>query len=527
VVGGTDAEAPAGAEVAHEATPTRSFDLDAVPLHRRFHLRVTVLFGALGMALLGALGVSSYRWAREAERSALAVRLEALAVALASGVDPEEIDAILAGGPSREEHHARLVDRFAAVGRDEADVASVYLMVRDEREGWTRFVGDWVRTGTPGAIGQPYDATRAPLLLEAFSGPRVEAEPTTDEWGASVAAFAPVRDRRGEAVAVLGVDVSANRVARLEQQVLESVLYSYGAALLVLAAAGWAVGRRVRRPIQRVLAASAAIVGGRFDARVGLVRRDELGLLSAQFDRMAAGLEERARLRALFGRYVSEEVARRVLASPEASELGGREREVTVLFVNLTRFSVLVEQLAPATVVQLLEQYASTVTELVERHGGCVVEMLGDAILASFGAPEPLPEHPARAVECGLALQASIAELKATWAEQGLIGEDEEDGAFLRPRIGIHTGRVVAGNTGGQTRMKYAILGDTVNLAARLEALNEALGTTMLVSGATHARLPPELAGDARPHGPHAVKGRSSRVDVHAYARRAGDAPRG
>ncbi len=277
MVGGTDAEAPAGAEVAHEATPTRSFDLDAVPLHRRFHLRVTVLFGALGMALLGALGVSSYRWAREAERSALAVRLEALAVALASGVDPEEIDAILAGGPSREEHHARLVDRFAAVGRDEADVASVYLMVRDEREGWTRFVGDWVRTGTPGAIGQPYDA-----------------------WGASLAAFAPVRDRRGEAVAVLGVDVSANRVARLEQQVLESVLYSYGAALLVLAAAGWAVGRRVRRPIQRVLAASAAIVGGRFDARVGLVRRDELGLLSAQFDRMAAGLEERARLRALW-----------------------------------------------------------------------------------------------------------------------------------------------------------------------------------------------------------------------------------
>lgn len=488
-----------------------------VPIWRRFSLRITLLFSALALALLGGMGVVSYRWALDAERSALSVRLEALAIALAAGTDADDVPVVMSGRSDARARYEHLVARFAAVGADEPDVQSVYLVVRDDEEGWVRFVADWVRTDEPATIGQRYDATRAPVMLEAFGGPRVEEEITVDEWGASLSGFAPVRDGEGNAVGVLGVDVSAARVAGLDERVLRHVVWVHGAALVFLALAGLALGRSVRRPIQRIIDASAAIVSGQPSARVGLARSDELGILAAHFDRMAEGLEERERLRAIFGRYVSEEVARRVLASPDASQLGGQEREVSVLFIDLTRFSILVEELEPAVTVEVLERYSSAITTLVEEHGGCVIEMLGDAILAAFGAPEALEDHAAHAVRCAVAVKAELESLKRAWGEEGLSVVWRDRGVDLRPRVGVHTGIVVAGNTGGRTRMKYAILGDTVNLTARLEALNDTLGTIVLVSGETHARLPEELAARGEPRGEHAVKGRSALVQVYAY----------
>lgn len=483
---------------------------------RRFHLRVTAFFGVLAFALLGVMGGLSYRWARETELAAVTARLGALSITLAEGLAADDVAAALADGEPSSPAYQRMIATFAATAVDEPDVQSIYVAVRTEREGWLRFAADWVRTGTPAAVGEDYDATEAPRMLEAFGGPRVEEEMTTDAWGQSLSGYAPVHDARGRAVAVLGVDVDAARVARIEREVSTAIGLVYGAALLVIVLSGLWLGRSIRRPVARIVEAAGEIVRDP-STRVGLGRADELGLIARHFDRMAAGLEERERIRAVFGRYVSDDVARRVLASPDAERLGGEVREITVLFIDLSGYGSVGGALDPAAVVAMLERYLGAMTELVEAHGGCVIEMLGDAILAVFGAPDPLDDHPERAVRCGLAMRARLEALNDAWEAEGLARAWKERGvARLRPRIGIHTGRVVAGNTGGRTRMKYAVIGDTVNVAARIEVLNERLGTTLLVSAEVLERLPAELAGGASAKGAHQVKGRARAVDVHA-----------
>ena len=483
---------------------------------RRFHVRTTLAFGALAIGLLTVMALASYRWAIETERSALAARLRALAVTLAEGVDARDVHGSLAEGDRAA--HGRLIAAFAGVGEDEADVQSIYVAVPDAREGYMRFSADWVRRGEPAAIGERYDARALHAMRAALEAPEVEEEIKTDRWGPSLSGYAPVRDPEGRAVAVLGVDVSAGRVARIERRAQAITAVAYTAAIVVLFATGLLLGRSVRRPIARIVEASGAIARGDFATRVGLDRRDELGILARRFDRMAIELEGRERLRAIFGRYVSEDVARRALASPDADRLGGEEREVTILFVSIQRFATISAALEPAEVVAMLERYLGEMTAIVEQHGGCVIELLGDAILGVFGAPAALDDHPTAAVRAGLAMKARLEVLAGEWRESGLEARWEARGVdAVRPRIGVHTGEVVAGNTGGKTRMKYAVIGDTVNVAARIEVLNERLGTSMLISAEVHARLPDELSERGEARGEHAVKGRDRAVAVLAY----------
>jgi adenylate cyclase len=248
------------------------------------------------------------------------------------------------------------------------------------------------------------------------------------------------------------------------------------------------------------------------------MRGDELGMLGAHFDRMAAGLEERERLRATFGRYVSEDVARAVLASPEAAGLGGDLREVTVLFSDLRGYSTIVEHLAPAQVIAIVNRYLDEMVGLVDRHDGCVLELLGDGVLAVFGAPVAHPDHAAQAVACALAMRARLAELNRAWEASGEAAAWQARGLpTLAVRSGPHR-RVVAGNINGATRMKYAVLGGAVNVAARLEQLNKQLGTSLLFSAATHAQLPAALAARAEPRGEHQLKGRDQPAALFTIA---------
>lgn len=212
-------------------------------------------------------------------------------------------------------------------------------------------------------------------------------------------------------------------------------------------------------------------------------------------------------MRALFGRYVSEDVARGVLESGDAIPHRAREREVTALFVDLRRYSTISEGLPPHDVLSLLNEYFSAMTDVVDAHGGCVVELVGDAILAVFGAPAELPDHPACAVRCALAIQARLDELNDEWEASGLASLWRERGVDrIRARVGVHTDRVVAGSMGSDRRTKYTVLGRAVNAAIELEAMNEALCTKILVSAAVVARLPEELRARATPRGEHEVR---------------------
>jgi class 3 adenylate cyclase len=192
-------------------------------------------------------------------------------------------------------------------------------------------------------------------------------------------------------------------------------------------------------------------------------------------------------VRRAFGRYVSEEVAASILQSPEGLELGGEEREVSILMSDLRGFTALIERLAPQDVIAFLNLYLEAMVEVITRYGGTIDEIIGDAILVIFGAPLASEDHAAKAVACGLAMQLAMAEVNQRLTAKGA--------TELEMGIGINTGRVVVGNIGSVRRTKYAAVGANVNLAGRIESYTT--GGQLLISESTRTAIKTPLRLDA------------------------------
>jgi adenylate cyclase len=185
---------------------------------------------------------------------------------------------------------------------------------------------------------------------------------------------------------------------------------------------------------------------------------------------------ERRWLRQAFGRYLSPGVVEVIIAHPERLQLGGEEVEGTVLFADLAGFTSLSENMRPGDLIRLLNEYFSPLTEIILAHQGTLDKFIGDAIMAFWGAPLPLPDHAVRACRAALAMQTAMAVLQQDWLLRGL--------SPVRARVGLHAGPLIAGNVGSWERFNYTVLGDTVNLASRLEGVNKQYGTEILLSEA-------------------------------------------
>jgi adenylate cyclase len=218
-----------------------------------------------------------------------------------------------------------------------------------------------------------------------------------------------------------------------------------------------------------------------------------------------ATARQRARqVRAMFAQYVPPEVVQRLIAQPELLRLGGEARDVTLLFTDLANFTTLSEQLSAEQTVEVLTGYFNAMTPLIHATGGTVDKFIGDAVMAFWGAPLPDAQHAEHAVRAAIAMQQAMEPLVAALRSRGLPG--------IHMRIGLHTGRVVVGNVGSEQRFSYTAIGDAVNLAARLEGANKAFGTGILLSGATAAQLPSDIA--LRPLDDVIVKGKTEPVRV-------------
>lgn len=183
---------------------------------------------------------------------------------------------------------------------------------------------------------------------------------------------------------------------------------------------------------------------------------------------------EKRWLRHAFDRYVSPAVVEIISEHPERLELGGEEVEATVLFADLEGFTLVSETMPPKTLIRLLNEYFTPMTEIILAAEGTLDKYIGDAIMALWGAPVPMPDHALKACQAALKMQAAMVGLQAEWEAQGL--------PRLTARLGLHSGPVVAGNVGSRERFNYTVLGDTVNLAARLEGVNKVYGTRILLS---------------------------------------------
>ncbi|WP_026617445.1 adenylate/guanylate cyclase domain-containing protein [Ensifer aridi] len=213
--------------------------------------------------------------------------------------------------------------------------------------------------------------------------------------------------------------------------------------------------------------------------------------------RQAAAEQARASL----SRYFSPNLADRLASSADALELGGARRQVASLFTDLTGFTTLVEAIEPNVLGPLLNDYIVGMTDIVFSHEGTVAKIIGDALHVLFGAPTDQPDHARRAVACSLELDAFACSFREHWREKGIeIGHT---------RIGAHAGSAVVGNFGGGRFFDYSAYGDTINIAARLQAANKTLGSRVCVSGAIAAKAQ-DFCG--RPVGELLLRGRSEPI---------------
>ena len=218
---------------------------------------------------------------------------------------------------------------------------------------------------------------------------------------------------------------------------------------------------------------------------------------------------EKRQVKKLFSRYVPKDVYHQLLDDPARAALGGRRRKMTVLFSDVRGFTALSEKVTPEEVVSLLNEYFSRMVRILFEHRGTLDKFVGDMVMGLFGAPLDDEDHAEHAVQAALAMTRELDQLNREWQAAG------------RPRldigIGISTGDMVAGNIGSDTIMSYTVIGDTVNLGARLESLNKDYGSRIIISDAT--REAPKGSYDIRPLGEVVVKGKSRPVAIYEVKR--------
>jgi len=286
------------------------------------------------------------------------------------------------------------------------------------------------------------------------------------------------------------VFASTSTVIRNQQkEIVVSAIVTVLAATLGLGFALFVSGG-ITRPVRRLLEGTRQVEAGRFDQLVSVSTRDEIGQLSAAFNRMVEHLRRNERIRETFGRYIDPKVIEGLIDRPEVAAVDGQRRVMTVMFCDMKGFTSMSEGMTPQGLVKVMNCYLTTMSGPVRAHRGMIDKYIGDAIMAYWGPPFIEESDQARfaclaaidMVNCVPALQKQLPELlgiRAIPAECDI-------------KIGIATGEVLAGSIGSELMMSFTVMGDAVNLASRLEAVNKVYGSRILVSQITAA-----AAGDA------------------------------
>lgn len=240
--------------------------------------------------------------------------------------------------------------------------------------------------------------------------------------------------------------------------------------------------RKFARPIEILSQKTAEVAQGNLKTITGPTSNDEIGTLARNFNSMIEGLKERDFIKETFGKYVTKEIRDKILKGNIS--LNGELKRVTVLFADLRNFTPLVESTPPDEVARIINNYFEEMSCAIHNCEGLVIQFIGDEIEAVFGAPLPIDNHPSQAVLAALEMRRRL----------DLVNKDLETKGYpaLQHGVGIHTGQVLAANIGSPDRLSYALIGDTVNLASRIQELNKDYGTDILISHTTQS----ELIGD-------------------------------
>jgi len=313
-----------------------------------------------------------------------------------------------------------------------------------------------------------------------------------------VGAYLPLRSRHDVRWMIGMVVPWSDLMGPVERSNRQTLLIGV-ASLIAAAVVAIALARRFSHPLTQLARESVSIGRLRLDPGPATDSRvAELARLTDAMEEMKAGLRS-------FQKFVPAELVRNVITSGRDLVLGGERRVLTVSFTDVANFTESAESMTPEDLVQVLGDYFEAVSEAVTATNGTVDKYIGDAVMAFWGAPLADEHHAAHACRAACAARERLESLRRRWQERNL--------PAWETRTGIATGELVVGNIGSASRFNYSVIGDTVNLASRLESLNKFYGTSILISGATYHAARGGVV--ARPLERVAVKGRRQGIMVY------------
>jgi adenylate cyclase len=294
--------------------------------------------------------------------------------------------------------------------------------------------------------------------------------------------------------------------ARFGREIIIFALVLYGIFFFIALGLTSMVEKSVVSIVDAMLQVIDGVKQGDFSKRIRVVSNDELGSLADASNDMIMGLSEREMIRDTFGKYVTPEIRDEILAG--RIPLNGKRSEATMLFCDLRNFTPFVEENDPEEVIMSMREYFTAMQTAIGKYEGLVLQYVGDEIEAVFGVPLLTDRHPDNAVLAAFEMRTALKDLNDRRLNQGK--------AAFKHGIGIHTGEVLAGNTGSVDRLSYALIGDTVNVASRIQGLTKEYSCDLLISEDTVKRLTISIALEKQE--PRRVKGYSKPLTLYTVS---------
>ncbi len=337
---------------------------------------------------------------------------------------------------------------------------------------------------------------KKPLILPEF---------IEDIWGNWLTALYPLEDEQGRHIGNIRVDMSADDVVERFHLLLVSGLLIFIFMLVSAVVLGWLLVRWFNRPLMKITASLKAISQGDLKQHLEITGKDEFAEIATIINTMTEGLRQRDMLQTSLTRYISHALAERIVNTGELPQLSSERRKVTIMICDIRNFTGISEHIKPEEVVAFLNEFFEAIIEAITAQQGILDKYLGDGFLAIFGTPSDDSYQEDHAIHAALKIRKIIPGLNAKWREK--LGMPIEIG------IGINTGSAIVGNIGTDIHMEYTAIGDTVNLASRIEMASKELNTDIIISEYTYISAD-HRAFQFKQLGDITVRGREQKVKV-------------
>ena len=479
----------------------------------KFRTKLILLFIGLALLTNGLLFIINTWQASKMLRAQIgttALSIAATASALLDGdLHATLVESADAEGEAYKNLEAKLRKVRDANRRDDVQLKFVYTTTPSPKdEGVVLFAVDAEEAGPDKSLlGDLYMQKEVPgTLPTSFEENQVQPVFVEDQWGTWLSANSPLRSSSGNSVGVVSVDIDAKEV--IER--LNTLKYIGLAALSIsiVLAVGLAIyfSNTMARPLKELRRAVIAIGEGKLETRLNTSSGDEFAEVAVAVNEMAAGLQQRDIFKGTLVRYMSGQLAEKILSSGKIPDLKGERRKITVLFADVRGFTSLSEKLPPENVFALLNDYFDKMIEEISKNHGMLNKFMGDGLMAVFGAIEEDLYQEENAIKAALGMRHVLEGMRERFQIERQVD--------LKIGIGINTGVALVGNIGSNQRMEFTAIGDTVNLGSRLESANKEFNTDIIVSEYTYVAARTQFR--FRSLGPLSIRGREEPVSAYA-----------